>query len=131
MRPAERRKPVEDYVCSNQDVSFVVDQIKTRNVDIAPDYYDYVNLGFAFAENFPEAEGLDYFKTIARAHGTKDKDSEYQFKNCLKHRGGGVTMSTFFWLAKKAGLEVSTPRTQTIVAITKNRLKSVGKKWRV
>lgn len=85
-------------------VEEVISEIENRGIDIAPTYNEWVNLGFALADEFAEM-GRGYFHKLSALH----HDYEYtvadkQYNNCLNSKGSGITLSTFFYLASKAGI---------------------------
>ena len=88
------------------EIDNVVQEIEANDVDIAPDYGTWVNIGFALADGLGE-QGRDFFHRVSRLHPdytpvTADK----QFTNCLNGRGSGVTVATFFHYAAQAGIEL-------------------------
>lgn len=101
-QPADKREEVET----------VINRIESAQTCIAPDYDSWVRAGFALADEFGEG-GRDYFRRISSYwHGKETRSADKQFDECMKseNRGGsGVTISTFFELAKQAGVDVAMP----------------------
>lgn len=111
-QPAAREKPAEYYSNSDpsDDVHALVQEIVTRGIDIAPEYDEWVSLGFALESEFGES-GRELFRTISQPHlGVTDKDIDHQYDKCLKAHGQGVTIKTLFHLAKQAGITISTSK---------------------
>jgi len=91
----------------SQEVENVLKQIEEKKTDITAAYNDWVRIGFAFADKFGES-GRSLFHRVSRFYpGYLPDDCDNQFNNCLKSNGHGVTLKTFFYLAKNAGLEIS------------------------
>jgi len=89
-------------------------EIERLGIDIAPDYNDWVNLGFALVDNFGEF-GRDYFHRISQFHSDYDpKATDRQYTKCLASNGKGITIKTFFQLSKSAGID--------LVGISRKRL---------
>ena len=116
-----------EYTHDKDDVDFVIEQIKQGSVDIAPSYHDWMRLGFALADKYG-TNGSDIFHICSQYSPKYNYEQcEKQFKNCLDHKGNGISMNFFFYLAKVAGLKIVTPRTKQIEMVAKLRKKQVGK----
>ena len=93
---------------NNSEVEKVIQNIEANHIDIAPNYSDWVNIGFAFADEFGET-GRDLFHRISRFYPRYNaKECDKQFDNCLKSKGQGVSLKSFFYLAKQAGVSIAT-----------------------
>ena len=91
---------------SRSDIDLVVSRIEASHTDITGSYADWVNLGFALADELGEG-GRDYFHRISRFYPKYSyTDCNYQFDQCLKAKGHGITIKTLFHLAKQAGIEI-------------------------
>ncbi|MBR5959289.1 MAG: DUF3987 domain-containing protein [Salinivirgaceae bacterium] len=85
----------------------VVARIEAQGIDIAPSYEEWRNVGFALADTFGEA-GRDLFQRVSRFYnGYAAAETDKQFTACLQAKGHGVTIATFFALAKNAGVNIS------------------------
>lgn len=81
-------------------------QIEEKQIDIATAYSDWRNIGFAFADEFGE-EGRDLFHRISRFYADYSaSECNRQFDNCLKAKGQGISLKTFFYHAKNAGIPI-------------------------
>lgn len=90
----------------NAEVENVIQQIEEKSLDIAAAYADWRNIGFAFADTFGEA-GRSYFHRISCFYPDYSKvEADRQFDKCLKAHGAGITLKTFFYHAKEAGLKL-------------------------
>ena len=102
-RAAQRsfdRAVVQD---SNQYFEAILSQILAAGYDLTGTYYDWVKIGFALAEGYNEA-GRQYFHELSQFHPKyKPAETDRQFTRCLQNRQAGVTISTFFYMAKQAG----------------------------
>lgn len=90
--------------CSNDrdnDVERIVSLIEQQSADIAPSYEEWVKLGFALVDGYGE-NGRDYFMRLSSLHaGCTPEAAESQYDKCLRSSNSGITISTFFHLAKK------------------------------
>ncbi|MCK0131463.1 PriCT-2 domain-containing protein [Flavobacteriaceae bacterium F08102] len=90
------------------EVEKVIQNIEANHIDITPNYNDWKNIGFAFADEFGES-GRSLFHRVSQYYsGYNTKECDKQFDNCLKSKGQGVSLKTFFFLAKQAGVSIVT-----------------------
>jgi hypothetical protein len=83
-------------------VSALVQEVNSKNIDIAPDYETYIKLGFALANEFGE-QGRELFHLACQPNLTYDrKKADAQFTACLRAGGRGISIGTFFYLCKVA-----------------------------
>lgn len=99
---------------SVSSINLVVSRIEAAHTDITGSYADWLNLGFALADELGET-GRDYFHRISRFYSKYSlTDSNRQYDQCLKAKGHGITIKTLFHLAKQAGIDVSIPAKQPV-----------------
>ena len=98
----------------NSEIENLISQIESHQIDITGDYSTWRNLGFAFADSLGEA-GREPFHRISKFHSQyNSKDCDSQFEACLKAKGTGITISTFFHHAKDHGLIVARKANPTL-----------------
>jgi len=108
------------------DIDFVIDQIRRTGADIAPSYSDWIKIGFSLATEFGEA-GRDKFHTISQFNSTYDHTKcDRKFTSLLKN-SGGISIASFFWIAKEYGLNIKTPKTRNIERVAIMRRQGVGR----
>lgn len=89
------------------EVEEIISRIEAKQLDIANAYSDWRDIGFAFADEFGES-GREYFHRISRFYSDYSAgECDKQFDKCLKARGTGVTLKTFFHMAKSAGVNIA------------------------
>lgn len=94
------------------EVERIIQSIEANRTDITSTYSDWVNIGFAFSDEFGE-NGRTLFHRVSQFYpGYSAPECDKQFDNCLKSKGHGVSLKTFFYLAKDAGIDITPPRTQ-------------------
>ena len=82
------------------EIESIIQQIETKQIDIATAYSDWRDIGFALADGFGES-GRDYFHRISKFYPAySQNECETQYNNCLKSNGQGITLKTFFFHAK-------------------------------
>jgi predicted P-loop ATPase len=85
-------------------VGEMVHDAVARGANIAEDYQSYVTLGFALAAGFGE-DGRQYFHALAgisNKYNSEHTDKQYNY--CLRNPGGGITVGSFYWMLKNAGV---------------------------
>ena len=91
------------------DIEVVTRRIEDAGVDITVGYANWRDVGFALADALGEG-GRDYFHRVSCINPDYNRDeADKQFDKCLNGHGSGVTVKTFFQLAKNAGVSVSIP----------------------
>lgn len=102
---------VTDFSNISQEIENLTTIIETSSIDIAPNYSDWRDLGFALADALGEG-GRTYYHRLSRFYSNYSSDeTDKQFSACLRSHGHGVTSKTLFHLAKQAGITV--PRSQS------------------
>lgn len=93
----------------DNDVERIVSLCEQQGADIAPSYEEWVKLGFALVDGYGE-NGRNYFMRLSSLHaGCTQEAAESQYDKCLRSDNSGITMSTFFHLAKQTGISISMP----------------------
>lgn len=86
---------IEDYIL----------EIEQTATDITGDYETWRNLGFALSEEYGE-RGRDYFHRISRFHPKYNyQECDKQYSKCLKAKGTGITISTFYYSAHQHNIK--------------------------
>ncbi|MCG8532894.1 MAG: DUF3987 domain-containing protein [Desulfovibrionales bacterium] len=113
--PHNIKEPIRATTHHNTDkhseVIQLIEQIELQHTDLTSTYEEWRNIGFALTDEFGE-NGLDLYHRISQFHPEYDhKECDKQFDQCQKSKGSGVNISTLFYLAKNAGIELprSTP----------------------
>lgn len=87
-------------------VEFVVNEIERYQLDLTIGYSNWRDLGFAIAEEFGET-GRSYFHRISRFYSGYNKgETDKQFDRCLNGNRSGITIRSFFYAAKNAGIPI-------------------------
>lgn len=92
---------------TNNDVEEVTRRIESAAIDIAPNYADWRDLGFALADALGES-GRNYYHRLSRFYPSySQSETDKQYSACLASHGLGVTIKTLYHLAKSSGVDVS------------------------
>ena len=104
--PTSKTLPTTTRVDSDLDsgVELLVRKIEAMNFDITSGYENWRNIAFSLAESLGES-GRNYFHRISRLNPDYNREKcDKQYTNCLKCRGGGITIASLFWIAKTYGV---------------------------
>jgi len=104
--PTSTTLPATTRVDSDLDsgVDLLVRKIEAMNFDITSGYENWRNIAFSLAESLGES-GRNYFHRLSRLNPDYNREKcDRQYSNCLKCRGGGITLATLFWIAKTHGV---------------------------
>lgn len=106
---------------TEQEVEEVTQRIEASAIDIAPNYSDWRDLGFALADALGEG-GRSFYQRLSRFYPNYSAaETDKQFTACLNAHGHGVTIKTLFHLAKQAGVSISKSNVDVeIMASTEN-----------
>jgi predicted transcriptional regulator len=104
--------PIDSIPTSNHEINdnteLVVSRIEQAMKDLTANYSDWLSLGFAFANEYGEG-GRGYYHRISKFYPSYSMTNcDKQYDQCLKAKGHGITIKTFFHLAKQAGIDVRT-----------------------
>lgn len=107
-------------------VERVVTLIEHNHADITDGYANWRNVGFALSSEFQEA-GRDFFHRVSRQNAEYNQsEADKQYDKCLSAKGDGISIATFFQMAKDAGIDISNPKTmskmQAVAAIAKSQM---------
>lgn len=117
----------DSIIYSEGDITYILQQIRERQINIAPDYYSWLRIGFALASKLGDT-GREAFRVISSYYSGKQKiDPDKQYARCLAHDQGsdrtGSSIRSFFYYAKLAGCNLISDRTKKITTIGKIRRK--------
>ena len=124
-KPEQHTKVTEqthiEITTSMEEVERIIQYIESNSTDITSAYSDWVNIGFAFADEFGES-GRNLFHRISQFYPDySSQECDKQFDNCLKANGQGVSLKTFFYHAKQAGIPLASPRVEPQIREYTNR----------
>lgn len=123
--PKERQiKKIDTFIYSDHDFDNVMYEIRSRRMNLCENYHDWLRIGFALADKFGEA-GRSAFHEISQYSSKYDgRQCDRQYDNCIKGNGDGITISTFFYYCKEAGLPIYSEQTKTIIGAATNSKRS-------
>ncbi len=104
---------IPDWTAAVIQVEDCINEIEDSSVDITSGYKNWLNVGFALASEFGES-GREYFHRVSQFHDEYDPDkTDDQYTSCLESDSGTgkyITIATFFYLCKQAGIASSNAR---------------------
>lgn len=103
----ENLNKIKVQTVSNNDIETIARRIETAATDIAANYADWRDLGFALADALGES-GRSYYHRLSCFYPQYNQtETDKQYNSCLKAHGHGVTIKTMYHLAKTAGVDIS------------------------
>lgn len=107
-------------VISNDKIGNYVQAIVSRSISIASTYNEYLNLSFALVSGFGE-NGRAYFHSLCSVDAKYDsRHADRQYDIAIKRGKTGVTVGTFYYLLKQAGIQLEPDHKSTaLVAMAK------------
>ena len=91
------------------DIEIVTRRLEDAGVDITVGYANWRDVGFALSDALGEAGRQYYHRVSCLNPDYNQQECDKQYDKCLRAHGTGVTIKTFFQLAKDAGVSVSIP----------------------
>lgn len=120
--PKKTAKPkVVNTVLTGNEFDELIDKICRGGYDLTEGAYaNYLSIGFALASEFGE-QGREHFHAVAAQNAKYDhKKADRQFTYCLRDTGQSkVTIGSFYYLAKQAGVELKSQQSVKLENIAK------------
>lgn len=105
------------YLHTDRDIEFVIAQIEAQHMDITGGYDEWYKIGWALISKYGEA-ARGYFHRISQFSEKYDApDTDKKFAYLLRTLPQQITIATFYYHAKLAGLEIYSPKTRQIAQI--------------
>lgn len=91
-------------------VERIISLIEKKGIDITNGYDNWLKVGFALTSEFQEL-GRDFFHRVSRQNAEYNvSNTDKQYNKCLAAHGDGISIATFFQMAKDAGIDISNPK---------------------
>jgi hypothetical protein len=117
-------KKITTVVHTSADFQEVLNRVKATRTSICESYGDWLKLGFAFSEQFG-GDGRQFFHDISELSSKYNYNvCNKQYDYCLKHKGQGIGISSFYYLCKHHGISVVSEQTKVIIRATRNGKKA-------
>lgn len=88
-------------------VDGIVASLEHYSIDITNGYDNWLKIGFAIASEFGE-EGRNLFHRVSKLNQEYNySETDKQYTKCVNSKGSGITIATFFQMAKDAGVDIS------------------------
>ena len=128
--PKRNKSNTLPVVLGHGDVADMVRDACNMGVNIAPDYLSYRNLAFSLAAGFGEG-GRQWFHALCQNDSKyNSKEADKQFSIAVNGNRNGITIGSFYWMLKNAGVKIPQGDTQAqqtaMVAKKSNRSKEAA-----
>ena len=105
------------FVDTDRDIQYIIDQINARAIDITGGYQEWYKIGWSLISKYGEA-ARDIFQQVSQYADSYDPDEcDKKFKYLTDTRPHTITISTFFYHCKQAGIEIMSPVTKEVVGL--------------
>lgn len=115
--PAQRptfKSGVAKDIDVRKRVEEIVSILENKSIDITIGYDNWLKVGFSLASEFGEG-GRDLFHRVSRLNSVYNyQDADTQYTKCVNSHGSGITIATFYQMAKDAGVDISVHRNGTL-----------------
>lgn len=89
-----------------KEVRQITESLIHRGIDITAGYDNWLTLGFALADGLGES-GRSFYHDLSRMNAEYDyAECDRKYNNCLQGKRKGVTIRSFFYMAKEAGIDI-------------------------
>lgn len=129
----EYRKPIfeSNYVYesgSNDDkCAEIIRELELRKIDLTDNYEEWINIGFALANEFGES-GREFFHRASALSSKYDpRDCDKTFSSFLKRNKGGIGFATFVFYAKQAGVVIDYTKSTPLEKLKESTKKIISK----
>jgi hypothetical protein len=109
-------------ILPQNSVNDLIRECVSSGKNIAPDYEKYRNLGFALADGFGEDGRVMFHSLCSVSEKYDSRHADKQFNECLKSRKQGISVGTFYYMLKEAGINIKNEQQKYI------QLATIGKK---
>ncbi|MBU3928562.1 MAG: DUF3987 domain-containing protein [Bacteroidetes bacterium] len=100
-----QEKPPQSF---DNDTELILQRIEEQHIDITGGYSNWRDIGFALADEHGSM-GRDYFHRVSRFNSDYAfEECDKQFDKCLRSKGSGININTFYYLAKQGGINIAT-----------------------
>ncbi|GIK23661.1 MAG: hypothetical protein BroJett005_30750 [Ignavibacteriota bacterium] len=116
--PKVDKKPKKHYIevpATKSDIGKIVQQAVMKQCDITDgSYAEWQRLAASLATL--REGGRDYFHALSQFHPKYDPmQTDRKFNNLLNSANGNITIGTFYYFAKRAGLDTNTEKAARII----------------
>lgn len=112
----KKQKSGLPIVITGDKVEEYVNEAYSRGLNIAEGYDEYLNLSFSLANGFG-ANGRSYFHKLASVSPKyKEQQADRQFDIALARNMPGITVGTFWYMLKMAGVNIKAEDNSAVVA---------------
>ncbi len=101
------------------DIELITRRIESSQTDITSGYANWRDIGFALSSELGES-GRDIYHRVSRFNGGySPEECDRQYDRCLNAHGTGITIRTFFQLAKEHGVSLAADKCAKSTELTK------------
>lgn len=125
--PKEKKRKIESTIFVHTEFDEVIKQMVELKVSCCDDYRDWRNIAFGLYNQFGK-QGRNYFEILSECSDKYDKQAVADmYDHAIKRddwQGKKVTISTIYWFAKQAGINIYSEQTKKVAAATSTMKKA-------
>lgn len=112
----EKKEPKKQgFIHTEHDLSYIIEQINTKAIDIAPGYQEWYKVGWSLIAAYGEG-ARDLFHQVSQYNLNYDpEECDVKFKYLTDTRPHTISISTFYYHCKLSGIDIMTPATKSVV----------------
>lgn len=118
-KPKEKevKSELTNYIFFEDDFDNLLSQIKSRGINLCNTYERWVNVGMALASKFgiSGADKFDFVSSFDSKYNAKTNAKHYEGFVKTTERDGKVSIGTFYYYCKEAGLDIYSDKTKSII----------------
>lgn len=118
-KPKEKevKSELTNYIFFEDDFDNLLSQIKSRGINLCNTYERWVNVGMALASKFGAlgADKFDFVSSFDSKYNAKTNSKHYEGFVKTTERDGKVSIGTFYYYCKEAGLDIYSDKTKSII----------------
>lgn len=117
-KPKKNQTGSVPIVLPQNEAEELARRVYERGINLAPDYEQYLKLAFALCDGFGESGRPMFHMLCGVSEKYSSQEADAKYSHCLKNAGksGGVTVGTFYWMVKEAGVELPKTNNQAVRA---------------
>lgn len=122
LKETKKVKTRSVYPHTKSDIDYILKQISDRSIDLTDSYFDWMQIGFAFASEYGDI-GREYFHIVSEQSPKYSPEAtDAKFTELLRTHKGRVSIASFFYFCKQHGIELQTEETKKVERYTKAQI---------
>lgn len=123
IKPNKKVKAKTQLPSTDSQIDRLVSDIYNRGINLCESYEDWIKIGMSFASRMGES-GRPHFNAVSSVSDKYDQEkTDKKYSNLIKTGSGRITISTFLYKCKEAGLSLYSNEEKKAISIAKTAKK--------